>query len=281
MICFPNAKINIGLYVTAKREDGYHDIETVFLPIPLQDVLEVKPMSSRQHDYEWLPAGNPIAGSAEDNLVVRVYKQLKEEFHLPPVSIYLYKRIPTGAGLGGGSSDAAFMMRLLSEQFDLRLSESDMERRLRPIGADCAFFVRNRPAIATGIGDQLAPLALDLSDKYIILVKPPFSVSTREAYAGVVPALPDKSLAQSLNAPIATWRDDVSNDFEKSVCAVHPQITAIKQTLYDMHALYAAMSGSGSAVFGIFDHPFEEAAEIFKDCFVYQHLLKVYPATFS
>jgi 4-diphosphocytidyl-2-C-methyl-D-erythritol kinase len=281
MICFPNAKINLGLYVTAQRPDGYHDLETVFLPIPLQDVLEIKPLGSRHQNYEWQQAGSPLDGSPEDNLVVRVYQELKREFQLPPISIYLYKRIPTGAGLGGGSSDAAFMMRLLCEQFDLHLHEEDMERRLSHIGADCAFFVRNKPALATGIGDCLTPIDLDLSEKYLLLVKPPLSVSTRQAYAHVVPAPPPFCLTESLKLPLDTWRTHISNDFEKSIFSVYPQIEAIKQTLYDMHAIYAAMSGSGSAVYAILEHPFEEAPEIFKDCFVFQHRLKVYPATFS
>jgi len=281
MICFPNAKINLGLYITAKRPDGYHDLETVFLPIPLQDVLEIKPLSTRHQDYEWLQAGSPLDSSPEDNLVVRVYQELKQEFELPPISIYLYKRIPTGAGLGGGSSDAAFMMRLLSEQFDLRLSDESMERRLSHIGADCAFFVYNKPSLATGIGNCLTPIDLDLSQKYLLLIKPPISVPTREAYAHVVPAPLSISLTETLNMPLETWRHQVSNDFEKSIFPIYPQIEAIKQTLYDMHAVYASMSGSGSAVYAILDHPFEEASEIFKDCFVFQHRLKVYPPTFS
>jgi 4-diphosphocytidyl-2-C-methyl-D-erythritol kinase len=281
MICFPNAKINLGLYVTAKRPDGYHNIETVFLPIPLQDVLEIKPLDTRYSDYEWQQAGNVIDGQPEDNLVVRVFMEMKREFQLPPISIYLYKRIPTGAGLGGGSSDAAFMMRLLSEQFDLRLSADDMERRLSHIGADCAFFVHNRPALATGIGDVLSPIPLNLSDKYLLLVKPPVAVSTREAYAHVHPAPPENPLAESVKLPLSDWRNLIGNDFEKSVFPAHPQIAAIKQTLYDMHAIYASMSGSGSAVYALMDHPFEEAPEIFKDCFVFQHKLKVYPPTFS
>jgi 4-diphosphocytidyl-2-C-methyl-D-erythritol kinase len=281
MICFPNAKINLGLYVTEKRPDGYHNLETVFLPVPLQDVLEIKPLDFYDAEYELQLAGLHVEGKPEDNLVVRVFLQMKHEFNLPPQTIYLYKRIPSGAGLGGGSSDAAFMMRLLNERFRLGLTRQAMEDRLATFGADCPFFVRNEPTLARGIGNQFTPYSVDLSPYHIIIVKPRISVSTREAYNGITPTPPRFDLTKALRQPIETWRECISNDFERTVFRQYPQLAAIKATLYDMHALYASMSGSGSAVYGIFRQPFEEAAEIFKDCFVFQSRCIVHTPTFS
>ncbi len=281
MICFPNAKINLGLYVTERRPDGYHNLETVFLPIPLQDVLEIKPLDFYDQEYELQVAGNKIEGRPEDNLVVRVFLDMKHEFGLPAQSIYLYKRIPTGAGLGGGSSDAAFMMRMLNERFKIGLTKAQMADRLSNYGADCPFFVYNTPSMAKGIGDILSPMKLDLSQWTLLLVKPSTFISTKEAYAGIVPCRPKHSLEDSLNLPIDQWRGRIENHFEKSVFPLHPEIEAIKQTLYDMHAVYASMSGSGSTVFALMPHTFEEAAEVFPDCFVFQKRLVVAAETFS
>ncbi len=270
---FPIAKINIGLYVTRRREDGYHDLETIFYPIPLHDNLSISPLKMSDAPYQLQTAGHKIEGNSEDNLIVKVYKQLAEEFDLPPLDIYLYKRIPMGAGLGGGSSDAAAMIKLLNETFDLGLSTEDMERRVARLGADCAFFVQGKPAFATGIGDILTPIELSLSGMHLVLVKPDIFVSTKEAYGGIVPATPEHDLLEAIKAPIAEWRHTVSNDFEKNVFRLHPEIAAIKQTLYDMGAVYASMSGSGSTVFGLFPHAVEEAERVFDDCFVWQSKL--------
>lgn len=273
MLSHPIAKINLGLYVTERRTDGYHNLETVFYPIPLKDVLEIKPLRGSNAPYQFQMAGNAIAGRPEDNLVIRVYEETKRDFDLPPLDIYLYKHIPTGAGLGGGSSDAAYMMKALNEDFGLGLTNEEMERRVARLGADCAFFIQERPAFATGIGDQLTPFDLSLKGLTLILVKPAVSVPTKEAYAGIVPQTPDNDLRQALKAPVETWRETVRNDFEQSVFTAYPEIAAIKQTLYDMGAIYAAMSGSGSAVFGLFRHPHEEAERVFGDCFVFQQTL--------
>ena len=270
---FPIAKINIGLYVTRRREDGYHDLETIFYPIPLHDNLSISPLKMSDAPYHLQTAGHKIEGNSEDNLIVKVYKQLAEEFDLPALDIYLYKRIPMGAGLGGGSSDAAAMIKLLNETFDLGLSTADMERRVARLGADCAFFVQGKPAFATGIGDILTPIELSLSGMHLVLVKPDIFVSTKEAYGGIVPATPEHYLLEAIKAPIAEWRHTVSNDFEKNVFRLHPEIAAIKQTLYDMGAVYASMSGSGSTVFGLFPHAVEEAERVFDDCFVWQSKL--------
>ncbi len=273
MLYLPNCKINIGLNVVSKRTDGYHNLETVFYPIPLRDNLEVKLLDGDE-PYRLTVGGAKMEGEAADNLVVKVYLALKEEFRLPPVDIFLYKNVPMGAGLGGGSSDAASMMLLLNEMFNLGLTADDMERRIARFGADCAFFVRNTPAYATGIGDELTPIPLSLRGKYILLVKPDVFVSTKEAYAHVTPRPADHPLREAIMQPIETWRNTVVNDFEASVFPNHPELAAIKQTLYDMGAMYAAMSGSGSTIFGIFDRPVEEEAKkLFSTAFVFSKQL--------
>lgn len=269
------AKINIGLYVTERRPDGYHNLQTVFYPIPLHDKLEAEQLPE---DYSGQRCslqivGNEIEGDLSDNLVVKAYRLLHEEFSLPPLQVCLHKHIPTGAGLGGGSSDAAAMMTMLNDTYRLGLSVEEMQRRVARLGADCAFFVKPQPAYAEGIGDLLTPFHLSLKGKVLLLVKPDIFVSTREAYAGVCPKMPNHDLRQALQQPITEWRSTVFNDFEKSVFAAHPAIAVIKQKLYDMGALYAAMSGSGSSVFGIFDHVVDDATSAFADCFVFQETL--------
>lgn len=274
MLILPPCKINIGLNVVARRDDGYHDLETIFYPIPLRDNLEFRELPAHSEEpYRLSLGGAPIAGDAADNLVVKVYLSLKKEFDLPPLDIFLYKHIPMGAGLGGGSSDAAAMMTALNEAYGLELTPREMERRMAAFGADCAFFVQGRPAYATGIGDVLHPTPLSLKGKYVLLVKPDVFVSTREAYAHVVPKPADTPLAEAVLAPIETWRETVVNDFEASVFPAHPELAAIKQTLYDMGALYAAMSGSGSTVYGLFDRPTPEAAAVFSQAFVFNQKL--------
>ena len=274
MLLLPNCKINLGLQVVRKRPDGYHDLQTVFYPIPLRDNLELRELRNSDAPYALQLAGQAIEGNPDDNLIIKVYKQLKEEFDLPALDIYLYKHIPLGAGLGGGSSDAAFMMKGLNEVFELGLSDYEMERRLADLGADCAFFVQNVPAYATGIGDELTPIPLSLKGIYIVLVKPDVFVSTREAYAGVTPKEPEHDLLKALRRPVTEWRDRVVNDFEPSVFAAHPELAAVKQTLYDMGADYAAMSGSGSTLFGLFSRPVPEARKVFKEHFVWtEHLV--------
>lgn len=261
MKTYPCAKINLGLYVTERRTDGYHNLETVFYPIPLRDELEVE-----QADLdELLIEGIPVAGNTEDNLVMRVVRKLREEGHpIPPLRIRLRKNIPSGAGLGGGSSDAAYMMTMLNDMFRLGLSTEEMERSVSRLGADCAFFVKSRPVLAHGIGDQFTPISLDLSSWYILLVKPDDFISTREAYQGVHPQQPQHKLAESILCPVEKWPELVENDFESSVFPLHPIVADIKQRLYDGGALYAAMSGSGSSVFGLFR---ERPSETFVDSF--------------
>ncbi len=268
MLTFPNAKINLGLYVVERRADGYHNLQTVFYPIPLCDTLEVTPAKNLSAPYSLTMSGRKIEGAAEANLVVRVLNSLRADFELPPLDICLSKKIPTGAGLGGGSSDAAFMMKMLNKLFSLGLTDEQMRLRVAKLGADCAFFIDNRPAYATGIGDCLTPISLNLSGYYLTLVKPQTSVSTAEAYAQVVPRKPAHELLAALRCPVESWRETVSNDFEPSVFSAHPEIGAIKETLYDMGALYASMSGSGSTVFAISSRPLESAPKVFSNCYV-------------
>ena len=269
MLLLPNCKINIGLNIVSKRSDGYHNLETVFFPIPLRDNLEFKEIENEDVPYRLVSGGVPIEGKPEDNLIVKVYLDLKAEFNLPALELSLYKNIPMGAGLGGGSSDAAAMMKGLNEAYNLQLSAEDMEKRLAKFGADCPFFVRNKPAYATGIGDELTNCNVSLKDKFIVLVKPDVFVSTKEAYAHVTPKLPAIPLAEAIKLPIETWKEQIVNDFEQSVFPFHPELPAIKQTLYDMGAVYASMSGSGSTMYGIFNRPTPEANEVFDKCFVY------------
>ena len=276
MIVYPNAKINIGLNVVEKRPDGYHNLETVFYPIGLQDILEIQELDTDVPDcgYRLKLTGSLLDGSPEDNLVVRAFKLLKREFDLPPVSIGLYKHIPTGAGLGGGSADAAFTVKTLNDRFKLGLTTQQMEDYCAQLGADCPFFIQNKPVFATGIGNVFHPIELNLKYKQLVLVKPDIFVSTKDAYAKVNVRHPEKQLPELLSQPIETWKDTVVNDFEASVFSKYPEIAAIKDKLYDMGAVYASMSGSGSSVFGIFEDPVENVDEIFTGMFCRQRELQ-------
>jgi len=265
MITFPNAKINLGLNIVERRSDGYHNIETVFYPIPLTDVLEIVPAAGLS---SLTCHGNAVDCPVEKNLVMRAYRLLQEQYGLPPVEMHLYKHIPDGAGLGGGSSDAAQALVMLNRMFDLGLSDSNLSRLAASLGADCAFFIYNRPMMATGVGDVLSPIGVNLKGMTLLLVKPPFGVDTRTAYSRVLPHVPDSSLAATLALPVAAWDGLLVNDFEASVFAAFPQLWLIKARLLDAGAAYAAMSGSGSTLFGIFDSDklAEAAADTFADC---------------
>lgn len=258
MITFPCAKINLGLNIVSKRPDGYHNLETVFYPIPLTDALEIKYMDEKfpsESPCDLKITGNDIDCNEEDNLVIKAYQLLAADFQLPRVHAHLVKRIPTQAGLGGGSSDAAYMIRLLDERFRLNIGIPEMERYAAKLGADCAFFITADPSYAEGIGDVLMPVDVPgagLGGYYLAVVKPLVAVSTRDAYAAIVPKTPAKCCRDIVRQPIETWKDELVNDFEAPIFAMHPELAAIKQSLYDAGAVYAAMSGSGSALFGIF-----------------------------
>jgi 4-diphosphocytidyl-2-C-methyl-D-erythritol kinase len=249
MLAFANAKINLGLHVVSKRNDGYHNLETVFYPIGIHDVVEISDSDHTQFEQ----FGVNIPGSQHDNLCMRAFKALDADFNLPPQRIILLKNIPVGAGLGGGSADAAFLVKLLNDKFRLGLSNEQMEDYVRPLGADCAFFIKNKPVFAHGKGDEFTPLELDLSKYYFVLVKPEVHVSTADAYRGIIPAVPSTSLKDLIHLPLKDWKRNIVNDFEATVFSKYPQIREVKDQLYAKGAIYAAMSGSGSSVFGIFE----------------------------
>lgn len=253
MILFPNAKINIGLNIISKRPDGYHNLESIFYPlVAIKDALEVV----EANELQFSSSGINIPGNSDDNLCLKAYHLLKKDFtELPPVSIHLHKDIPIGAGLGGGSSDASFFIRLLNQKFSLGLENSKMEQYASKIGSDCAFFIQNKPAYAIEKGDQLSLLHLDLSNYFFVLVMPDVHVSTAEAYQGVLPAPVSAPLNELIELPIEDWKLYIKNDFEPSVFSKYPLIAQIKASLYEGGALYASMSGSGSSVYGIFKEP--------------------------
>ncbi len=252
MILFPNAKINIGLNIISKRPDGYHNLESIFYPLGINDALEV----IEADGLKFSSSGINIPGNADDNLCLKAYHLLKKDFtELPPVNIHLHKHIPIGAGLGGGSSDASFFIRLLNQKFSLGMENSKMEQYASKIGSDCAFFIQNKPAYATEKGDQLSLLDLDLSNYFLVLVMPDVQVSTAEAYQGVRAAPVSVPLSRLIKLPVEDWKLHIKNDFEPSVFSKYPVIAQIKASLYESGALYASMSGSGSSVYGIFKEP--------------------------
>lgn len=267
MITFPNAKINLGLNIVGKRPDGYHNLETILYPIHLEDGLEVVPLNDSNQEYSLKVNGTPIDGSPDDNLVVKAYRLLCQDFNLPPIQICMYKHIPMGAGLGGGSSDAAFMIKLLNEKFALGLSTEQMEAYAARLGADCAFFIQNKPMFATGIGNELCPIDLSFKKTNIVLVKPDIFVSTREAYAKVTPHRPQTPLTELICRPMEKWKDCIVNDFEESVFQAHPELAAIKDKLYELGAIYASMSGSGSTIYGLFSDVQFHVEHEFEGCF--------------
>lgn len=256
MLTKPICKINLGLNVVERRPDGYHNLETVFYPVPICDTLEVFEMDDAfpsPYNCDLKVTNITIDGDEQKNLVVRAYNLLKQDFpSLPRIHAHLYKDIPTQAGMGGGSSDCGFMITLLNEQFHLGLSNEQMIRYAARLGADCAFFILNKPCYAEGIGERLEPIDLDLSGWYLAVVRPNTPVPTKEAFSLITPQHPAKNCRDIVMQPVETWRYGLTNDFEKSVFALHPEIGDIKDRLYDLGATYAAMSGSGSSLFGLF-----------------------------
>lgn len=248
MISFPNAKINLGLTILSKREDGFHNIESCFYPIDLKDALEINVSAA----FSFHTHGVAIPGDPKSNLCIKAYQILKDDFDLSPVEIHLLKNIPMGAGLGGGSADGAFTLKLLNKLFNLSLSDQQLEEYALQLGSDCPFFIKNVPTITTGRGEKLTPFELDLSNYRIETFNPDIHISTKEAYTGVTPHQPEKSIAEILSQPISKWKDLLVNDFENSVFPHHPEIHAAKTEMYKKGAIYASMTGSGSTVFGIF-----------------------------
>ena len=272
MICFPNAKINLWLHVLEKRPDNYHTIETLFYPIGLKDILECVVLN-KDNNTDIQLSGIPVEGKPRDNLVIKAYRLLQKEFPLEPVEILLHKSIPAGSGLGGGSSDAAFMLKLLNDSQNLGLSEPELEQYAARLGADCAFFVRNRPLLASDLGDRFEEVSVSLEGLYLILLIPNnIQVSTREAYAGIKPRKPDFTLKDCIRRPPESWKDCLVNDFEETVFARHPELNEIKRALYQAGALYASMSGSGSSIFGLFRSECNLKAA-FPDCYYWSEKL--------
>ncbi len=249
MIAFANAKINIGLQVLRRRADGYHDLETVFYPLGIHDVIEV----IESNETKFHTTGMSIPHAGQDNLCLQAYDLIKARMDIPPVDIYLHKVIPVGAGLGGGSSDAAAVLRLLNSLFALGLTDTDLLEMAGQLGADCPFFIRNKPVFATGTGNVFKRIDINLSRYYLVLIKPDVHIDTGEAYGSVIPNDEGNDLATAIHMPVSEWKKNIKNDFEPGIFEQYPVIGQIKSQLYQAGALYAAMSGSGSSVFGIFE----------------------------
>ena len=268
MIIFPNCKLNLGLSILEKRKDNFHNIETILYPLPLKDVLEIVPA---KEDFQFKTTGINIAGNTKDNLVVKAYEMINRDHGIGPVKINLHKAIPAGAGLGGGSSDAAHTIKLLNALYTLGLEEERMEGYARRIGSDCAFFIRNKTVLATGKGDQFKPVHIDLQKYTILLVKPVRNVNTAEAYSWVKPNNKGSSLKECIKLPIRDWKEQVINDFEGPVFERHPELAGIKASMLELNAVYTSMTGSGSAIFGLFKKGSLPAGTAdFPGCFVWR-----------
>lgn len=252
MIRFPKAKINIGLYVTGKRPDGYHNIESVFYPIPIADALEA--VKAKHNTCQITIHGLPVSGATEQNLIYKAWQLLHESHHIGGVDVWLIKQIPMGAGLGGGSSDGAHMLMLLNELFELDLDHQTLETYAARLGSDCPFFIHEAPAFVTGRGDVMQPINIDLSGKYLALIHPGVHVGTQEAYSLISPAPPNGDLQSLTSLPMEQWANLAVNDFEKPVSKTYPVVNDALQMMRSRSATFASMSGSGSAVYGIFEH---------------------------
>jgi 4-diphosphocytidyl-2-C-methyl-D-erythritol kinase len=253
LLLFPNCKINLGLHILNKREDGFHDLETVFYPVALKDALEIIPAPHSTIDIELSCSGLAVDGNSTDNICVKAYQLLKKDFpELPAIKMHLHKAIPMGAGLGGGSADGAFALQLLNKKFNLNLSTPKLLNYALQLGSDCPFFIINKPSYATGRGEILKETALDLSAYKIVLINPGIHINTGWAFSQLAPDAPAKSIAAIIAQPITTWKQELQNDFEKPVFEKYPAIKNSRDSLYAQGAVYAAMSGSGSTVYGIF-----------------------------
>ena len=252
MLSFPNCKINIGLHVTEKRADGFHSIETVLVPAEWQDILEIVPDEKTGEDPDFKCTGIRLFGIKEKNLCLKTYKLLSQHYQMPAIKMHLHKIIPVGAGLGGGSSDAIHTMLILNKIFKLNISENDQQNFASQLGSDCAFFINNKPVYATGKGDELEPIKLKLKNIFCVIVKPRIHIGTSEAYSLIKPRKRNNSLRELIDLPLADWKNSIENDFEKVVFEKYPTIKNIKTRLYKLGAVYASMSGSGSAVYGLF-----------------------------
>jgi len=257
MVVFPNCKINLGLNIIAKRDDGFHNLETVFLPLPMTDALEIVQSSNHATPVEFTSSGLPIAGNEKDNLCVKAYYILRRDYsQIPPVKIHLLKAIPIGAGLGGGSADGAFALICLNKKFNLGISEGSLIQYALQLGSDCPFFIINKPCFAQQRGEELEEISLGLAGYKLLLVNPGMHINTGWAFSQIKPGQPAKSIRQVVQQPISTWKAELVNDFERPVVTHHPELKEIKAQLYNLGAVYAGMSGSGSSFFGIFPKEF-------------------------
>ncbi|MCC6370448.1 MAG: 4-(cytidine 5'-diphospho)-2-C-methyl-D-erythritol kinase [Bacteroidia bacterium] len=254
MLVFPNSKINLGLHVTEKRNDGFHNIETVFYPVDWCDALEILEATG-QKAFTLSQSGLVIDGDLENNLLFKAWQLLSNDYKIPPINVHLHKNIPMGAGLGGGSADAAFFMKALNQKFELEISDSDLATLVSVLGSDCAFFINNRPLLALEKGNVFSDIQVDLKSYFIALVYPNLHSNTKDAYAGLVPKKPIHNLKRIIeNENLKNWKELLVNDFEESIFKKYPTVKLLKENLYARGALYASMSGSGSAVFGIFEN---------------------------
>ena len=252
MVSFPNCKINLGLRIIRKRDDGFHDLETVFYPVAIRDALEI--ITSADDQQVFTQTGISIPGTANDNLCLKAWQLIKKDFPtLPAVKIHLHKCIPTGAGLGGGSADAAFTLIALNKKYNLGLNEEQLSNYALQLGSDCPFFIKNQPGFATGKGEKLMPVKLELGAYKLVVVNPGIHISTAAAFREITPNQPDDSLIDIISLPLNAWRGKLVNDFEAVVTRSHPDVKALIEKLYAGGAIYAAMSGSGSTVFGFFE----------------------------
>ncbi len=250
MILFANAKINIGLQVVARRTDGYHELNSIFYPLPIYDIIEI--LETDAQDSTLTVQGNHIPGDSADNLCLKAHALLKKEFDIPQVRIDLIKQIPIGAGLGGGSADASFVLKGLNELFKLNLTSTQLAKYAAQLGADCPFFIANKPVFATGIGTEFKEISLDLDEYHLAVIMPDIHVSTAEAYSGVKPMPSDVNLEEAIRLPIQEWKFHIRNDFEESIFERYPMLKEIKEALYHKGAIYTSMSGSGAAIYAIF-----------------------------
>lgn len=247
MLVYPNAKINLGLHIVKKREDGFHDIETVFYPIAINDVLEFV----RAEESSFSSSGIEIPG-AGDNLVMKALKLIQQDFKVDNLKVHLHKVIPIGAGLGGGSSDAAFMLKALRDYFKLPLNNEHLKKYAAQLGSDCSFFIDNQPSYAWGRGELMETIPLWMKDYQLLLVYPNLHISTAQAYSLAKPKVPVMNVKDIVQLPLEEWKDKLLNDFEVSAFQIYPELKTLKNQLYEMGAEYACMSGSGSSFFGIF-----------------------------
>lgn len=267
MLVFPNCKINLGLQVIEKRKDGFHNIESVFYPVNWCDALEVIEGGSVPFSIEI--SGLKVIGKQEDNIIFKAWELIKEKCQIPNIRVFLHKTLPMGAGLGGGSSDAAFFLRIMNRKFSLKIDDNELRNLAGKLGSDCSFFIENKPVLAAGKGDVFSVVNLNLKGYYMVIIYPGINSNTAEAYTGITPLIPERSLKDIIeNESIDNWRSLLKNDFEKSIFAKYPSIERIKKQLYERGAIYASMSGSGSAVYGIFGK--KERFDDISGCTIFQ-----------